>query len=171
LGLSFNPRPQFPPKSKHAGGKGRLKAPKALSGNAELGVFDILNTFQCCWFLSWEHLMAQVTMAQKAEDRKFLWVEFSPQFHSHLVKYTVTLVPRPLNKVKKVMFAYILELLNGEGPQAFFDLTKGQCLTMKAQKENKHLAWKRNRASRQECQKVAEEAANGKPKQQCPECG
>jgi hypothetical protein len=60
--------------------------------------------------------MAQVTLAQKDEDRKFLWVEFSPQFHSYLVKCTVALVSRPLNKVKKVMFVYILELLNGEGP-------------------------------------------------------
>jgi hypothetical protein len=95
--------------------------------------------------------MAQVTSAQKAKDGKFLWVEFTPQFHSHLVKCAVVLVPWPLNKVKKVMFAYILELFNGEGPQAFFDLTKGQCLVMKAQKEKKCLAWKRNHASRWEC--------------------
>jgi hypothetical protein len=44
---SFNPRPEFPPKSKCAGGKERLKAPKALSRNAELGVFNIHNIFQC----------------------------------------------------------------------------------------------------------------------------
>ena len=94
--------------------------------------------------------MAQVTLAQKAEDRKFLWVEFSPQFHSHLVKCAVALVPWPLNKVKKVMFAYTLELLNREGPQAFFDLTKGQHLMTKAQKEKKRLAWKRNHALRWE---------------------
>ena len=108
---SFNPRPEFPPKSKCAGGKGRLKAPKALSGNAELGVFNIYNIFQCRWFLSQDHLVAQVTLAQKAKDGKFLWVEFTPQFHSHLVKCTVMLVPRPLNKVKKVMFCYVFLFL------------------------------------------------------------
>jgi hypothetical protein len=70
--------------------------------------------------------MANATSAQKAEDGKIFWVEFPPQFHTHLVKCAVMLVPCPLNKVKKVMFGYILELLNREGPQAFFDLTMGQ---------------------------------------------
>jgi hypothetical protein len=60
--------------------------------------------------------MANIILAQKAEDRKIFWVEFTPQFHAHLVKCTVALVPHPLNKVKKVMFGYILELLNREGP-------------------------------------------------------
>jgi hypothetical protein len=69
--------------------------------------------------------VANATSAQKAEDGKFFWVEFPPQFHTHLVKCTVVLVPCPLNKVKKVMFRYILELLNREGPQAFFALTMG----------------------------------------------
>jgi hypothetical protein len=35
------------------------------------------------------------------------------------------------------MFAYILELLNREGPQAFFDLTKGQQKATQAQKEKR----------------------------------
>jgi hypothetical protein len=60
--------------------------------------------------------MANIISAQKAKDRKIFWVEFTPQFHTHLVKYTVVLISHPLNKVKKVMFGYILELLNGEGP-------------------------------------------------------
>jgi hypothetical protein len=46
-------------------------------------------------------------------------------------------VPHPVNKVKKVMFGYILELLNREGPQAFFDLTKGQHVAMLALKEKR----------------------------------
>jgi hypothetical protein len=33
------------------------------------------------------------------------------------------------------MFMYILELLNRGGPQAFFDLTKGQGIASQAQKE------------------------------------
>jgi hypothetical protein len=110
-------------------------------------MFDILNVFQCCWFLSVEHLRAQALLAQKANDRTIMWVEFAPQFHSHLVKYTVALVPWPISKVKKVLFIYILELLNVEGPQAFFTLTKGQRHKSQAQKEKKHLACKRNHAS------------------------
>jgi hypothetical protein len=113
------------------------RAPWALSVDDELSVFDIHNIFHRRWFLSWDHLVANVTSAQKAEDGKIFWVKFAPQFHAHLVKCAVALVPRPLNKVKKVMFGYVLELLNGEGPQAFFDLTKGQHVATLALKEKR----------------------------------
>jgi hypothetical protein len=102
---------------------------------------------------------------------KFSGSEFAPQFCAHLVKCTVTLVPHPIDKVKKVMFRYILELLNGEGPQTFFDLSKGQQRGTQAQKEKRWLSQKRNRALRQDCWKVAEEAVNGRPQWQCPTCG
>jgi hypothetical protein len=82
-----------------------------------------------------DQLRAQTLLAQKAEDGKIFWVEFTPQFHAHLVKCAIALVPRPIIKVKKVMFCYILELLNEEGPQAFFDLSKGQRHASQAQKE------------------------------------
>ncbi|KAH9961412.1 hypothetical protein BGW80DRAFT_1255888 [Lactifluus volemus] len=108
--------------------------------------------------------MTNVILAQKAEDRKIFWVKFTPPYHTHLVKCAVTLVPHPLQKVKKVMFAYILETLNGEAPKAFFDLTKGLSLTSKAQKKKKHLAWKRNHALRQEHQKGGEAKGKGKTK-------
>jgi hypothetical protein len=91
-----------------------------------------------------EHLRAQALSAQKANDGTIMWVKFAPQFHSHLVKCAVVLVPWPITKVKKVLFVYILELLNMEGPQAFFTLTKGQRCKSQAQKEKKHLACKRN---------------------------
>ncbi|KAH9952390.1 hypothetical protein BGW80DRAFT_1260523 [Lactifluus volemus] len=127
----------FPPKEK-------LPPRRALTVNDELSVFDIHNTFRRCWFLSWDHLMANVILAQKAEDGKISWVKFTPPYHAHLVKCAVALVPRPLQKVKKVMFVYVLETLNREAPKAFFDLTKGPSLAAKAQKEKKHLAQKRN---------------------------
>jgi hypothetical protein len=130
--------------------KGNPHPKRALSAADELSVFNIHNIFCRHWFLSQDCLMANVTLAQKAEDRKIFWVEFAPQFHAHLVKCAVALVPHPLNKVKKVMFGYILELLNREGPQAFFNLTKGQHLATLALKEKRQLAWKRNNASRQE---------------------
>ena len=112
--------PCYIPPGKKLAKKWALMEAKDLSG------FDIYNIFQCCWFLSWDHLRAQALSAQKAKDGKKIWVKFSPQFHSHLVKCAVALVPHPVLKVKKVMFAYILELLNKEAPQAFFDLTKDQ---------------------------------------------
>jgi hypothetical protein len=120
----------------------------SLLGHAELSVFDILNTFHHHWFVSTDHLRTTVLLAQKAKDGKFFWVEFTPQFHTHLVKCAVALVPHPLHKVKQVMFVYLLELLNGEGPQSFFDLTKGQRLATQTQKEKQQLAQRRNCTSR-----------------------
>jgi hypothetical protein len=135
-------------KTPRAKGTHKPSTPKALPVGDDLLVFDIHNTFRHHWFLSRDHLVANVISAQKAEDGKIFWVEFAPQFHAHLVKCTVALVPCPLHKVKKVMFGYILELLNGEGPQAFFDLTIGLWRATQAQKEKRHLARKRNCASR-----------------------
>jgi hypothetical protein len=116
---SLPPLPHYFPLGK------KLQKKRALPEDSELSIFNILNIFQCHWFLSVAHLWAQALLAQKADDRNIFWVEFTPQFHAHLVKCTVVLVPRPISKVKKTMFVYILELLNKEAPQAFFDLTKG----------------------------------------------
>jgi hypothetical protein len=153
--------------------KGNPLPQRAIPVADDLSVFDIHNIFHRRWFLSRDHLVANVISAQKAEDRKMFWVEFAPQFHAHLVKCAVALVPRPLNKVKKVMFGYILELLNGEGPQAFFDLTKGQRVATLALKEKRRLARKRNRTLRQERQKAAKasaDAASGNPQWSCKSC-
>jgi hypothetical protein len=149
-----------------------VKLPKkvALSKHTELSVFDILNIFQRRWFLSASHLRAQALSAQKADNGKIFWVKFSPQFHTHLVKCAVALVPRLISKVKKVMFVYILELLNKEGDLAFFDLSKGDRRATAAQKEKKRLAQKRNRALRREHQKTAEEAIKGLPQWKCDLC-
>ena len=124
---------------------------KALSKVVELSVFDVLNIFRHRWFLSRTALLAQVISAQKAEDGNISWVEFSPPFHSHLVKCAVALVPHhvcPVPMVKRVMFVFILELLNQEGHLAFFDLQKGGCKANNAQKEKQHLAWKQSRAAK-----------------------
>jgi hypothetical protein len=60
--------------------------------------------------------VANAILAQKADDGKIFWVKFAPQFYAYLVKCAVALIPCPLHKVKKVMFEFILELLNREGP-------------------------------------------------------
>jgi hypothetical protein len=144
---------------------------RTIPGNSELSVFNILNIFCHHWFLSVDHLRANALSAQKAESGKIFWIKFAPQFHSHLVKCTVALVPHPLLKVKKVMFVYILELLNQEGHQAFFDLMKGTRIATQVQKEKKHLAWKRTCTARRESWKATDEAAQGQPHWQCKLCG
>ena len=109
----------------------------AVNDSNDLSVFDILNIFWRCWFLSWQHLVNSVLSAQKDKDNSFSWVKFTPQFHSHLVKCAVVLVPCLITKVKRVMFVYILELLNGEGHTTFFELQKGSCKANNAQKEKR----------------------------------
>jgi len=111
--------------------------------------------------------LAQVISAQKAEDGKITWVEFTPSFHSHLVKCTVVLVPHPITRVKRVMFVFVLELLNQEGHLAFFELQKGGHKANNAQKEKQRLAWKQSRAAKQEWECEAAKAAQLPP----PEAG
>ena len=84
------------------------KPSKSLPLNDDLSVFDIQNIFCRRWFLSRAHLLTNVISAQKDEDGNISWVEFTPQYHFHLVKCAVALVPHPVLKVKKVMFVYIV---------------------------------------------------------------
>jgi len=70
------------------------------------------------------------------------------------------------------MFVYILELLNGKGNLAFFDLKVGGCKANNAQKEKRHLARKRSCASKQEREREAAKAAKLPAHQrQCEACG
>jgi hypothetical protein len=152
--------------------KGGSKPKRASPGDVELSVFDIHNIFRRRWFLSRDHLLTNVISAQKAEDGNISWVEFTPQYHSHLVKCAVALVPHPIAKVKKVMFVYILELLNREGHVAFFELQKGGRKASNAQKEKRHLAWKQSRAAKRERDREAAKVAKQPPRErQCVACG
>jgi hypothetical protein len=131
---------------------GGHKPKNKLSEPVKLSVFDILNIFHQHWFLSRANLLTNVISAQKAKDRNLLWVKFTPQFHSHLVKCTVVLVPclGLVSKVKQVMFVFILELLNEEDHMAFFELQKGGCKANNTQKEKQQLAQKRSHTAKQE---------------------
>jgi hypothetical protein len=163
----------LPSKAAPSNPKGGSK-PKGppLPLDANLSVFDIQNIFRCRWFLSRANLLANAISAQKAEDRKFSWVKFTPHFHSHLVKCAVALVPRPLIKVKKVMFVYILELLDGEGNTTFFNLKSGGRKANNAQQEKKRLARKRCHAAKRERECEAAKVASSPPRmQQCQACG
>ena len=78
-------------------------------------VFDVLNIFCACWFLNCNHLLSLVTFAQKAKaGNNVTWLEVSPQSHSHLVCQAIALAPSsyPLALVKRVMFVFILEVIN-----------------------------------------------------------
>jgi DNA-directed RNA polymerase subunit RPC12/RpoP len=168
--LPISPPPLPPPlPSQPTGWTGTHKKPPA---DIDLLVFNVLNIFCRCWFLSRAHLMANTISAQKAEDGKLSWVEFTPHFHSHLVKCAVALVPHPVHKVKRVLFVFILELLNGEGDGAFFELQKGGRKANNAQKEKQCLAQKRNHAAKWEWDRKAAKVVKGPPHfRQCLACG
>ncbi|KAF8264328.1 hypothetical protein EI94DRAFT_1871103 [Lactarius quietus] len=168
------PSPHLPPPPRKKGGTLPTGhgGPKPISGDNELSVFDILNTFRRRWFLSREHLVKNIISAQKAEDGTFSWVEFPPPFHSHLVKCAVTLVPHPVRTVKRVMFVFLLELLNREGHLAFFELQKGGRKANNAQKEKRRLARKRSRAAKRERDREAAKVASLPARERiCVKCG
>jgi len=80
-------------------------------------MFDILNLFHCHWFLSRDWLVSLVASAQRTNGSSIDWVEFLPTAHSHLVQCAIKLAPSvPATTVKWVMFVFILEVLNGDGP-------------------------------------------------------
>ncbi|KAH9030354.1 hypothetical protein EDB85DRAFT_1891651 [Lactarius pseudohatsudake] len=158
--------------SDQPGVKGRAQSNRSHPVGVDLSVFDILNIFRRRWFLSRANLLANVISAQKAEDGNLSWVEFSPPYHSHLVKCAVALVPHPIKVVKKVMFVFVLELLNGVGDLAFFELQKGGRKANNAQKEKRCLARKRSRAAKREREREAAKAAKLPLRErQCEACG
>ncbi|KAF8262913.1 hypothetical protein EI94DRAFT_1742244 [Lactarius quietus] len=161
-----------PPPTKPRGGS---KALRTSSKVVELSVFDVLNIFRHRWFLSRTALLDHTISAQKAKDGNISWVEFSPPFHSHLVKCAVALVPIhacPVPMAKRVMFVFILEMLNQEGHQTFFELRKGGRKANNAQKEKHRLARKRSRAAKRERDREAAKVAQLPPcERQCLGCG
>ena len=171
----FAPPPAPPAEVPKAGAApGRRNDGRVLTAkdNPSPGVFDILNVFRRQWFLSRSHLLANGLSAQKSEDGLISWVEFSPPFHSHLVKCALALVPRPVPRVKRVMFVFILELLNRDGHLAFFELQKGGRKANNAQKEKRRLARKRSRAAKREREREAAKAAQLPPRERsCLVCG
>jgi 5-methylcytosine-specific restriction endonuclease McrA len=170
--MAISPPPVIPGSTDRAAREGGVKLKRSPPGKVELSVFDILNIFRRRWFLSRTDLLTHVISAQKAEDGNISWVEFTPQYHSHLVKCAIALVPHPVLTVKKVMFVFVLELLNGKGNIAFFDLQLGGRKANNAQKEKRRLARKRSRASKREREREAAKAAKLPTRErQCVACG
>ena len=161
--------PDGPPPAPGGVGKSGKTVPRGTKPSVPdetLSVFDVLNIFHRRWFLSRTALIESCLSAQKAEDGSISWVEFFPPFHAHLVKCAVALVPRhvcPVPLVKRVMFVFILELLNREGHLAFFELQKGGRKANNAQKEKRRLARKRSRAAKREREHEAAKVAKLPP--------
>ena len=94
---------------------------------ADHSVFDVLNLFRAWWFLNRDHLLSLVVFAQKANDgNNISWVKFAPQTHSHLVHQAITLAPTlyPLALLKRVMFTFLLEVVNDRGHMGLASFVK-----------------------------------------------
>src|SRR5579863_6889791 len=127
--------PAAPPAKRQKIGTPRAPATDPPSGSPKPSVFDVLNVFRRRWFLHRDHLIANLLSATKDEAGKLDWIDFQPPFHTHLVRKAVSLLPPlcPVAKGKRVMFVYLLEVLNVDshglpgrspGPLAFFDSLK-----------------------------------------------
>jgi len=65
--------------------------------------------------------VSNVASAQQTDDSSIDWVEFPPTAHTHLVRCAIKLAPSvPAAKVKRVMFVYLFEVLNSDGPESSF---------------------------------------------------
>jgi hypothetical protein len=106
-----------------------LKPPKAKDdGPPDPAIMAI---FCKCWFLNRDHLIANILLAQKSDTGCFTWVDFLPPFHTHLVQHAQVLLPPlcPMAKGKKVLFAFVIEILDRDGPKpgSFWMVPKKRC--------------------------------------------
>lgn len=128
-------------------------ATAGLTGE-EISVFDVLNTLRRRLFLSRAEVVQHATMATKGTADEIEWVEFLPEYHSHLVKRALVVADTgdraSLKQVKSAMFVYILEVLNGTSAETFFELKSGAAKENRANYEKKRLARKRARAAKRE---------------------
>ena len=104
--------------------------------------FELLNLLQQQLTITHSHIIAQTIMAQKDETGKVSWVEFIPEFHSHLVKQAFSLLSRPITPsaqrmLKKAIFVFVLEILNQEREVEFFTLEYGDTRKNNAEQEKK----------------------------------
>ncbi|KAG8217223.1 hypothetical protein J3R82DRAFT_5309 [Butyriboletus roseoflavus] len=126
----------------------------------EPSCFEILNVLRSRLFLARTKLVEKIEIAQLDEEPDSVsWVEFSPSYHSHLVKCTLSLLPRlapsAIPMAKRAMFVYILEVLNREDDDIFRLLQHGKSQDNRVQREKNRLARKRERAAKREREREA----------------
>lgn len=94
--------------------------------------------------------MDHVTEAVKDDNGRIEWVTLDPGFHSHLVKSAMKLSDVGGAIVKRTMFVFILELLNSDSGNSFFELKDGAAAEERAHHEKRRIARKLARAAKRE---------------------
>ena len=87
----------------------------------DLSSLEILDIFQSRLYLSRAYLISKTVAAIKNVSGQLTWIEFSPMFHSCLIKMALacigtSLTPPSSLTAKKTIFIFILELLNDGAP-------------------------------------------------------
>ena len=81
-------------------------------------VFNVLNLFRACWFLNCKHLISLILATVKGSDNNDItWINLLPNLHTHLLCQAKALAPPsyPLPLLKRVMFTFLLEVINSHG--------------------------------------------------------
>ncbi|KAI9448741.1 hypothetical protein BJY52DRAFT_1365257 [Lactarius psammicola] len=138
----------------------------------DLSVFDLLNIFRHRYYVSRDVLASHVTEASKDAFGFFDWVVLDKDYHSKVITKFIWIVgegrrfpPSFVEKIKKVMFVFLLGVLNGAAAEDFFALKKGETLENRTRQEVKRQARKRARAAKRErvrTAKLDQKAAKGK---------
>jgi hypothetical protein len=145
---------------------------------ADLSCFELLAKVRRNLYLQAEKLRSMIIAATKDDSGSLTWVEFEPNYHSHLLVLAhraveVTLTAPAERQLRKCLFIYVLDLLNGCSGEKFFELQTGARLQNRELREKKRLARKRSRAAKREREREAKALARvvGDSPHTCGVCG
>jgi len=75
-------------------------------------------SLQACWFLNCKHLISLILAAVKDGNKiDIMWIDLTLSTHTHLLHQAKALAPPsyPLSLLKRVMFTFLLEVVNSWG--------------------------------------------------------
>jgi len=109
-----------------------FRTPLPMSLPSDPSVFNILNVFRHHWFLLRDWLVSIIATTQQTDSSSIDWVKFLPAVYTYLVWCAIKLAPSvPTAKVKRVMFVYLLKVLNGDSPMLSFFTPHHICMPHK----------------------------------------
>jgi hypothetical protein len=94
-------------------------------------VFDMLNLLRRRLYVSRDDIIANCRTASKDDEGRFDWSVLDPGYHSSTVKTCIRLAATTyegfnIKMLKRVMFCFLLEILNEGAPASFFTLKQGE---------------------------------------------
>jgi uncharacterized C2H2 Zn-finger protein len=136
---------------------------------------ELLSLFETSLFVDAKHLLTSVTMGTKDESGRMDWLTLDPKFHSELVKTCCGLLTRrkvtfQLDLMKKVLFSFLLRIINGDN-NPILGKAKVEAALNREQREKRRLRRKRSRAAKRERAREEPKIAKLPPKdRKCDRC-